>query len=204
VWLELAFLSTPRRKSSKVPTSSLGLNRSRRKSGVFSVDVSLGKLSENGLAEPGGDSTPGLLMGGLFGPGPMPRRGMACMLTRLAVCAVAPVVAMPSPLPSCVWKVCATSPSSSPSSMVLGVFLSTAVVSLWSLEKPGRKAGGLVGGEMWVNPTEWALSGNCKEGNAGVLPALSDRSDVSISGRRSAIAPRKGKGPNIARSAAWG
>jgi hypothetical protein len=68
--------------------------------------------------------------------------------------------------------------------MVLGVFLSTAVASLWSLEKPGREAGGLVGGEMWVNPREWALSVNCREGKAGVLPALSGISDVScMSGR---------------------
>jgi hypothetical protein len=81
--------------------------------------------------------------------------------------------------------------------MVLGVFLSTAVASLWSLEKPGREAGGLVGGEMWVNPREWALSVNCREGKAGVLPALSGISDVScMSGRRSAIAPMKGKESN--------
>jgi hypothetical protein len=134
---------------------------------------------------------PGLLTCGLFGPGPTALRGIACMLTLLAVCAGVPPVAMPSPLPLRPRKVFATSPSSSSSCIVLGVFLSTAVVSLWSLEKPGREAGGLVGGEICEIPAEWELSVKCKPGNAGVLAVLSEMSDVSwISGRRSDIAPR--------------
>jgi hypothetical protein len=72
---------------------------------------------------------------------------------------------------------------------------STAVASLWSLEKPGREIGGLVGGGMCVNPWDLGLSVNCK---AGVLPALSDMSDVSwMSGRRSAIASDIGEGRSM-------
>lgn len=49
---------------------------------------------------------------------------------------------------------------------------------------------------MWVNPREWELSVKCRPGNAGVLPALSEMSDVSwMSGRRSAIAPRRAGKP---------
>jgi hypothetical protein len=192
VWLR-AFFSTPRRKSSNVPTSSLGLNLSRLKSGVFSFEESLGKLSAKGFAEVGGESVPGDLTGGLLGPGPTARRGIACMLTLLAVCVFGTLdAAMPNPLALCSPKGFATSPGSSSSCIVLGVVRSTAVASLCSLEKPGREAGGLVGGEMWVNPREWELSVKRRLGNAGVLPALSEMSDVSwISGRRSAIAPQR-------------
>jgi hypothetical protein len=124
------------------------------------------------------------------------------MLTRRAVCTGAPVVSMPSPLPLRPLKVAATWPSSSSSCMVLGVFRSTAVVSLWSLEKPGREAGGLVGGEMWVNPRDRESSAKCRPGHAGVLPALSEMSDVN--GRRSAIVPRRARAPTTQSVAAWG
>jgi hypothetical protein len=107
------------------------------------------------------------------------------MLTLLAVAICG---TMPSPFPLCSGKLSDTSPPSS--SMGLGAsFRSTAVASLCSLEKPGREMGGLCGGGMCVNPVEWELSVKCRPGNAGVLPVLSERSEVSwMSGRRSAIA----------------
>lgn len=115
------------------------------------------------------------------------------MLTLLAVCAVA-IDPNPNPLPLCPWKLSEMSSSAPSSFMVLGVFRSTAVASLWSREKPGRDAGGLVGGEICVKPKEW--SENCWPGSAGVLPALSEKSDVSrMSGRRSAIEPTQGGNP---------
>lgn len=185
-----AFFNTPRRKSSNVPTSSRGLNLSRLKSGVFSVDESLAKVSANGFADPGGDRVPGLFTGGLIGAGPAERLGIAWMLTLRAVCIGAYDAAMPNPPPPCPWTLFATSPSSCSSYIV-----STAVASLWKLEYSVRGMGGLVGGEMCVSPKEWELSTNCRPGRAGVLPALSDRSDVSfMRGRRSAITPRKGEG----------
>jgi len=141
-----AFFSTPRRKSSYEPTSSLGLYRSRRRSGVFSVDESLGNVSVKGVEDPGGERVLGLLMGGLLGPGPAALCGTAWMLTLRAVAIVGP---MPSPFPLWPRKLSGTSPSSC---MMLGALCrSTAVASLWSLEKPGREIGGLVGGGMWVN-----------------------------------------------------
>jgi hypothetical protein len=134
----------------------------------------------------------GLLKVGLLRPGP-PARGTDWMLTLLAVCAVATDARMPSPLARRPLKLSATSPSSS-SCMGLGALLrSTAVASLWSLAKPGRVAGGLVGGDMCVNPRGRALSSKRRP---GVLVALSGMPDVScISGRRSAIAPTQGEKP---------
>jgi hypothetical protein len=114
------------------------------------------------------------------------------MLTLLAVCAVA-IDPNPSPSPLCPWKPSEISSSAPSSCMVLGVLRSTAVASLWSREKPGREAGGLVGGAICVKPKEW--SENCWPGSAGVLPALSEKSDVSRMSGRSAIEPTQGGNP---------
>ena len=74
-----------------------GLNLSRRRSGVDSFEL-LGKPPKYGSAEPGGEKVPEVFVGGLLGPGPTARRGMGCILTRLAVCVVAPDCAIPSPV----------------------------------------------------------------------------------------------------------
>jgi hypothetical protein len=192
VVLCLAFFKTPCRKSSKVPTSSPGLNLSRLKSGVFSADESLGKESAKGFDDPGGDRMSGLLIDAceLLMPA---RCGTAWMLTLLAVCTVASDVLMPNPLPRRLWKRSATSSSSSPSCIGLGALLRpTVVASPERLEELGRAAGGLVGGEICVNPGRWVLP---VKWMPGVLVALSGISDVSwMSGCWSAmIAPKQGK-----------
>lgn len=88
---------------------------------------------------------------------------------------------MPSPLPLCLRKLSATCASSSSSCI-------TGVESLCSRWNPGRDAGGLAGGAMCPIPGAWGLFAKARPGNAGVLPVLSERSDVSwMSGRRSAI-----------------
>jgi hypothetical protein len=171
----LAFFKTPRRKSSNVPTSSPGLNLSRLKSGVFSADESLENESAKGFDDPGGDRISGLLIDAceLLRPA---RCDTAWMLTLLAVCAVATDALMPNPLPRRLWKLSASS-SPSLSYMGLGALLRSIVVALPErLEELGRVAGGLVGGEMCVNPGRWVLPVKWRP---GVLAALSGISDVS-------------------------
>jgi hypothetical protein len=91
-------------------------------------------------------------------------------------------LAMPSPLVVCRFRPSAMSSSSSSSNTVDGVLRSVMFASLCTRWYPGREYVGLADGEacvMGLKPNVWELEEKPSDGSAGVLFALSERSEDS-------------------------